>query len=251
MDEVVLFERGSYRYIKGPFQYSGGVIAEPGFSIQRVRFSRVMSLTQGFLAIESHLNQLGRPLTSFCACELRSPEPFDDVGFISFNRLYVGMLEKWGIFFNDENPVARSNVCPEIDPPTEPHFYAFSFTVPNQETTFKSFVISGAAEAGEGAGHYGERTIRKGENSPVAMREKAQHVLSTMESRMSAIGVGWGQVTATQGYTVYDVHSFLGDEIVKRGAAKYGLTWHYARPPVTGLDYEMDTRGIWSEKFIL
>ena len=23
-----------------------------------------------------------------------------------------------------------------------------------------------------------------------------------------------------------------------------GLTWHYARPPVQGLDYEMDVRGV-------
>ena len=48
MDEVILFNRGSYRYVKGPFQYSGGVIAEPGYMIERVRFLHSPSLTEGF-----------------------------------------------------------------------------------------------------------------------------------------------------------------------------------------------------------
>ena len=36
----------------------------------------------------------------------------------------------------------------------------------------------------------------------------------------------------------------MGDEIVRRGAAEHGLTWHFARPPVQGLDYEMDCRAV-------
>jgi hypothetical protein len=42
----------------------------------------------------------------------------------------------------------------------------------------------------------------------------------------------------------------LADEIVQRGAAASGLTWVYARPPVVGLDYEMDVRGIYSEHVV-
>ena len=105
-------------------------------------------------------------------------------------------------------------------------------------------------QAEEGMGDYSERTIRIGETSTDAMREKAAYVLSTMEHRMALLGVGWKQATATQVYTVYGLHSFLEDEIVIRGASNYGLTWHYARPPVYGLDYEMDTRGIQTELFI-
>ena len=36
----------------------------------------------------------------------------------------------------------------------------------------------------------------------------------------------------------------LADQIESRGAAPGGLTWYYARPPVEGLDYEMDVRSI-------
>ncbi len=80
------------------------------------------------------------------------------------------------------------------------------------------------------------------------MTEKARHVLGTMEKRLGALGMDWGRAGATQVYTVFDLHPFLGDEIVARGAAAAGLTWHYARPPVQGLDYEMDVRAVAVER---
>ncbi|HIM24678.1 MAG TPA: hypothetical protein EYM29_03565 [Rhodospirillales bacterium] len=67
---------------------------------------------------------------------------------------------------------------------------------------------------------------------------------------MAALGVGWAEASATQLYTVYDIHPFLADEIVSRGAAHSGLTWYYARPPVKGLDFEMDVRGIPVERLL-
>lgn len=250
MVETTVFGAGGYRYIRGPFQYSGGVAAEPGFSIERARFARPLPMVDGFAAIEAHLTALDRPFTSFCACELRSPAPFTEAGFVAFNRVYVGTLERWGIYRDEDNPVARSNVCPEIDPPPEPSFHAFSYTVPASADAAPSFVISGSAEAAEGPGSYEERIIRLGDTSSEAMREKARYVLGTMESRMATLGLGWDQVSATQAYTVHDVHSFLADEIVARGAARAGLTWYYARPPVQRLDYEMDVRGVPLERVL-
>ncbi len=252
MAESAEFGPGGYRYVRGPFQYSGGVAALPGFTIERVRFARPQPMEAGFQAIEAHLTALGRPFTSFCACELRSPAPFTEQGFIDFNRVYVGTLERWGIFKDDENPVARSNVCPEIDGPPESSFEAFSYTVPatGETTAAPAFVIAGSGEAPEGQGGYQERIIRLGDTSPDAMREKAQYVLGAMEARMSALGVGWADTTASQVYTVHDIHSFLADEIVRRGAAVAGLTWYYARPPVVGLDYEMDVRGVPVERVV-
>ena len=83
-----------------------------------------------------------------------------------------------------------------------------------------------------------------GDQSPDGMREKARFVLGAMERRMAALGFGWADVTATQVYTIFDIHPFLADEIVRRGAMPAGLTWHFARPPVQGLDFEMDVRGV-------
>jgi len=67
---------------------------------------------------------------------------------------------------------------------------------------------------------------------------------------MAPLGKGWADVTATQVYTVFDIHSFLGDEFVRRGAMTGGLTWHFARPPVQGLDFEVDVRGVTRELVI-
>src|SRR6266566_3389810 len=89
------------------------------------------------------LGGVGRPPTALCACELRSPGQFTDAGFVAFNRHYVERLAAWGIFRDEVNPVARSNVCPEIDPPATPSFYAFSYTVPSEARAARSFVAAG------------------------------------------------------------------------------------------------------------
>jgi hypothetical protein len=241
MPTTEAFSPGGYRFIPYAFQYSGGVVAEPGFRIERARFRRPLPLAAGFDAIEAHLARLGRPPTAMCAAELRSPGQFTEQGFIDFNRHYVQRLERWGTFRNDVNPVARSNVCPEIAPPAEPSFYAFSYTMPGDGG---GFVAAGSGEAREGPGSYPERIVRYGDQSPAGMREKAHLVLDIMEERMAPLGKGWADVTATQVYTVFDIHSYLGDEFVRRGAMSGGLTWHFARPPVQGLDFEVDVRGV-------
>jgi hypothetical protein len=249
MADAVDFAAGGYRFLPGVFQYSGGAAAQRGHAIERVRFRVPVPLAEGFARIERIIGASGRPLTAFCACELRSPAPFTEQGFRAFNEVYVVTLEKWGLFDGKVNPVARSNVCPEIDPPAEPSFHAFSFTVAASDAA-PSFVIAGSGEAREGGATYRERTVRHGETSPDAMREKARYVLGEMERRLAAFGFGWADTTATQVYTVHDLHPFLADEIVRRGAARSGLTWHFARPPVRGLEYEMDCRGVGRERVV-
>jgi hypothetical protein len=234
---------GGYRYIPGVFQYSAGVQALDGYQIERVAFQRPVPLAKGFAFIERFLAAENVPPTAFCACELRSPAPFTDAGFIAFNRHYCGTLERWGVMRDDKNPVARSNVCPEQNKPREPSFYAFCFARPVSGAS-GSFVISGSGEAEDGHASYRERTVRFGEISAAAMREKAVYVLHRMEQRMAAIGAGWADTTAAHVYTVHDLYPFLPDEIVRRGAAEHGLSWHFARPPVVGLEYEMDCRSV-------
>ena len=238
-----------YRYIPGPFQYSGGVAALPGFAIERMRFASPVPLLDGFRRIEALLRDAGLPLSAFCACELRSPAPFSDAGFIAFNRDYVGTLQHWGLFADDRNPVARSNVCPEIDPPAAPSFHAFSFVRPSTGAA-RSFVVAGSGEAREGSGPYRDKTIRHGDTSADAIAEKARYVLDVMQRRMAALDGDWGSTTAVQVYTVHDLYPFLGAEIVARGAARHGLTWQFCRPPVIGLEYEMDCRAVACERVI-
>jgi hypothetical protein len=241
--QTTVFEPGGYRFIPAVFQYSGGVGALPGYRMVRVRFKAPVPLAEGFRRAEAIMNAAGRPPTAFAACELRSPAPFTEDGFREFNRHYAGTLQRWGVYDGGAiNPVARSNVCPEIAPPPEPSFHAFTYTEPAADAA-PSFVVAGSGESQEGNASYSERTIRLGDVSPDGIRAKGVYVLGEMERRLAALGFTWHDTTATQLYTVHNVHPFLADEIVGRGAAAAGLTWHYCRPPVVNLEYEMDCRG--------
>jgi hypothetical protein len=70
-----------------------------------------------------------------------------------------------------------------------------------------------------------------------------------MELRVAALGFGWTDVTATQVYTIFDIHPLLVDEFVRRGAMSAGLTWDFA-PACAGLDFEVDVRGVADELVI-
>jgi hypothetical protein len=243
MSDVVIFREGGYRYIKAVFQYSSGVAAEPGFEIERARLARPLPLAAGFAVVEAHLAALGRPSTAFAACELRSAAPFSEQGFHDFNRDYVQTLARWGIYKDEVNPVARTNVCPQYDPPAEPVLHAFSYTVCAPKAKRGSFIIAGCGEARDGTGSFAERTVRHGESTPEAMREKMRFVVAQMEQRLAALGFSWKDASSTQAYTARDIGALAGPEIAARGAAAGGLTWHFARPPVIGLEFEMDVRG--------
>ena len=244
------FAPGNYRFIPAVFQYSSGAAALPGYEIEHVRFEKWLPLAEGFAAIAKYIQAAGRPLTSFCACELRSPAAFTEEGFRKFNEHYVKTLAEWGVYDGKTNPVARSNVCPEIDPPSEPSFYAFSFTRPSAGTT-PTFVIAGGAEARGGSAPYTERIVRYRDLSPEGLREKVRFTTQAqMEDRLQQFGFGWKDTTAVQAYSIRDFHPVMSEELVRRGAARSGLTWHFARPPVIDLEFEMDCRRVMREMVV-
>ena len=118
------------------------------------------------------------------------------------------------------------------------------------QATTPTFVIAGSAELRDGNGSYSERTVRYRDLSPDGVREKVRFTVGSMESRLGAFGFGWKDTTAVQAYTVHDFHPVVADELVRRGATRSGLTWHFARPPVIDLEYEMDCRRVMRETVI-
>jgi len=217
------FSAGNYRFIPAVFQYSSGAAALPGYEIERVRFDKWLPLADGFAAVANYIQSVGGPLTSFCACELRSPAAFTEDGFRKFNEHYVKTLAEWGIYDGKTNPVARSNVCPEIDPPSEPSFYAFSFTRPLEGAT-PTFVIAGGAERRGGGASYAESVVRYRDLSPEGLTEKVRFtVQDQMEKRLAEFGFGWNDTTSVQAYSIRDFHPVMVEELVKRGAARGGL----------------------------
>ncbi len=250
MTGTVVFAPGGYRYIPAVFQYSGGVAAEDGHELERVRFMRPVRLMEAFAAVEAHLKAIGRPVTAFAQCELRSPAPFSDQGFIDFNKHYVTTLERWGIYQDGVNPVARTNVCPMYNEPAEPSMLAFTYTVPVATPRRRTFMLAGGGDAREGSQPYRERIVRFGDTSPEGLREKVVFVIDEMESRLRTLGFDWRDAVSTQAYTVQNIGHLVGEELARRGAMETGLVWNYARPPVVGLDYEMDVRGTARELII-
>ncbi|OGG45875.1 MAG: hypothetical protein A3F84_17115 [Candidatus Handelsmanbacteria bacterium RIFCSPLOWO2_12_FULL_64_10] len=242
--------RGNYLFLPGISPYSCGVVAAPGYEVVHVTLSRLLPYRRGFEVISGYLDRLKRPRHALCAVELRSPAPFTFEGFAQFNRGYREILEDWGLLTDGVNPVARTNVAPEVGPPAEPALHAFSCTVPSAEEG-PTFVVAGAGEVREGRLET-SAIVREGETSAEALTEKAAYVMERMSGRLGGLGVSWAGATAVGVYTAHDLFPFLRSHILSPAshAARHGIRWYLARPPVVGIEFEMDVRGVREERVL-
>lgn len=76
-----------------------------------------------------------------------------------------------------------------------------------------SFIVAGGGEAPEGKPNYRDHIVRLGDTSREGMREKIRYVMA-------------------------------------HGAGRGAVEWHFTRPPVVGIDFEMDVRGAARELII-
>jgi hypothetical protein len=239
-------EQGNYLYLSSSSRYSAAVIASPGYEIVRAVFKQPRPLAAGFDLIKWHLQDQKRPRTALCALELRSPEPQTFANFAAFNERYCALLNDWGIPAGSQNPIARTNVVPALGGVSEPAVHAFSYSVPiARENAFRSFIISGAGEVEE-PNLTSEGIIRVGETSEDALFEKAAFVMRAMQNRLDAVDASLSQVTAVDVYTIHNIHTAMRASLLESlgAAGQHGLTWYNARPPITGLEFEMDLRAV-------
>jgi len=239
--------RGDYRYMPGISAFSCGTVARPGHKIVHVTLARPLPWREGFARIDRHLGEQQRSRVALCGIELRSPEPFTFDGFGQFNEGYRALLADWGVLVGDDNPIPRTNVCPVAGAPPAPVLYAFSYTAPG-ETPAPTFIVAGAGELRDRA-QGAEGIVRHGDVTADGMREKARFVMATMQERLRTLGGEWESVTAIDIYTAQPIHGFLADEILKPAgpAAIRGVHWYPSRPPIEGLEFEMDLRGVTRE----
>lgn len=238
--------RGDYRFLTGIAPYSSGVAASDGYEIIHATLSRPVAYRKGFEMIEDHLRFHQRPRQALCAIELRSPKPFSFEGFAEFNQGYQDILAGWDLLVDGVNPIARTNIAPEVDPPAEPCLYAFSYTIPcRADKNPNTFVVAGAGELTEGR-MSPDGIVRAGETGADAVREKAAHVMGIMQARLFGLNLSWKHVNAVDIYTVHPIHPILEETVLKpiQAAAVHGVRWFYGRPPIIGLEFEMDMRGI-------
>jgi hypothetical protein len=243
--------RGGYRFLSGIAPYSAGVVSAPGYEIVRATLHVPLPYRQGFEQIERHLAGIGRPRAALCAVELRAPRPWSFAGFAEFNAGYQRLLSEWDLLLEGLNPIARTNVAPEVAAPAEPALYAFSYSVPRAEPAPPTFVIAGAGELPEGV-LAPEAIVRAGESSAEALAEKAAFVVGLMRERAAGLGADLAGATAADLYTVHSPEPFLAGVVLAAlgPAAVHGAHWYYSRPPIEALEFEMDMRGVRREVWI-
>jgi len=110
-----------------------------------------------------------------------------------------------------------------------------------------TFVVAGSGEWPEG-GRFPEDIVARGDLSPAGLRTKALWVLDMMQSRLAGLGATWRAASVTQVYSVHDIHALM-PELVRRAAGSC-LTWHYCRPPIEEIEFEMDLRGVSVERML-
>ncbi len=248
---LVSHPTGNYRFLPGIEPYSSGVISDAGYEIVHVTLRRSVPYRAGFDLIDAHLRTQGRERAALCGVELRSPAPFTRQGFIDFNRGYREILDRWDVVVGEQNPVARTNVAPVWNPPAEPALFGFSYTVPAPGVEGPSFVVAGGGDL-RGGPLLEAQIVRAGETSVEALREKAAYVLKAMERRLEGLGVTWANVTVTDVYTAQPMDEVFGPALLDRigPATAHGLRWYHTRPPIEGLEFEMDLRGVRQELYL-
>ena len=245
--QLIDHPRGDYRFLSGIAPYSSSVIAQPGYMLVRAQFAAPLPVQSGFDAVDAYLAAQGRPRQSLCGMELRIPAPLSFDDFISFNAGYRTILEEWEILVGDYNPVARTNVAPAAGAPTVPSIYAFTFTVPaNTALTTPTFVVAGAGDLRDQAELKPEAIVRPGDTSHESLVIKANTVMDVMSERLHGIDVDWPQVSTVDLYTTHSLEHFLEPVLLPKlgSVALHGVHWYYSRPPIAGLEYEMDLRHV-------
>jgi hypothetical protein len=239
---------GHYRFLPGIAPYSCGVVSIPGREIAHVTLHAPVRYENGFEVIDNHLAAEGMPRAALCGIELRSPRPFTFPGFSEFNARYARILESWELFVDGINPVARTNVAPEKNPPAEPVLYGFSYSRPCDASLPPTFVIAGAGELPEGL-LTAEAIVRRGDTTPDGIAAKSRFVMDLMESRLLGLGGDWSLVTAIDIYTIHSIDTVLPAIILDRAgpAAVHGVRWFHSRPPIEEIEFELDLRGVRAE----
>jgi len=234
-----------YRFLPGGPVFAGGAVAEPGFEVVHAVLARWLPLEQGYALVEAHLKSLGRPMHALCGMQLRLPRQLSAGEFSEFNAPYVARLKAWDVLYDGQNPVSRTNVSPALNAPRDPSLHAFSYVVVSDRNTL-TFTMSGMTERGSGTS-----VIALGDVSPDGMQRKLAHVIAVVTGRLAELGFDWRDATHVELYAAEEIPGAMAALAAKAtGAMPRGVRWHYGRPPVVGLELELEARAIARELIV-
>ncbi len=236
---------GGFRFLPGSPVFAGGAVAEPGFAVEHALLARWLPLEQGYAVVERHLRSLGRPMQALCGMELRLPRQLTPDQFTAFNAPYVARLDAWGITHERLNPVSRTNVSPAAGAPGEPALHGFSYTVP-AAVSHTTFAMSGMVERGPGGS-----VVALDDVSAAGMQSKLAYVIGAVTDRLAELGLQWRDATHVELYSGADIPGAVA-QLAQRasGALPRGIRWHFGRPPVVGLELELEARAVLREVIV-
>lgn len=236
--------RGGLRFLPGGPVYAGGVVAAEGFDIVHAVLRPWLPLEDAYGLIERHLAARGRPMQALCGMELRIPAQLSVAGFRAFNQPYVERLVRWGLMVEGRNPVCRTNVAPVHEPPEQPCVHGFSYTVPGGRGS-PSFVMSGMTELGPGGS-----VVAAGDTSAEGMRRKLRFVFEAVSVRLAELGQSWERTTQVEFYAAAAPGAMIEEFLAPAlgDAARRGIRWHLGRPPVEGVEVELEARAAQREE---
>ena len=243
--EMVSRPGSGYRFLPGGPVFAGGAVAESGYEVVHALLARWLPLKHGYALVEGHLKSLGRPMQALCGMQLRLPRQLSSEEFSEFNAPYVARLNTWDLLYQGLNPISRTNVSPAQNAPQEPSLHAFSYTVPSDRNA-ATFTMSGMTERGPGSS-----IIALGDVSPLGMQTKLVHVMSAVTRRLAELGFDWHNATHVELYAAEEIPGAMVALATKAtGAIAHGVRWHYGRPPVIGLELELEARAVAREVIV-
>ncbi len=236
----VLIEQpvGGLRFAPGGQVFAAGAVAAEGHGLVHAVLDPWLPLDEAYAFVEAHLRSLGRPMQALCGMELRLPRQLSREEFDAFNQPYVQRLIEWGLLVEGRNPVSRTNVAPAMDPPEQPMLHGFTFSTPGLDGR-RDFVMAGMTETGPGG-----RVIALGDTSPAGLREKVRHVIEAVSRRLEGLGRRFDDASHVEFYSALPAEGLVTDLLIPAidAAGRRGLRWHFGRPPVAGLEVELEAR---------
>jgi hypothetical protein len=240
--------KGNYDFVRGIEVFSSGAVAQRGFEIVHAALRPFVPLGAGYQLVQRHLREASRPLNALCGMELRIPRALSGQGFDEFNRPYIEQLKRWEVHVDGVNPVARTNVALEVNPVPEAVLAGFFYTIPS-DAAAPTFVLAGSPEI---RSRETNELVARGDTSPEGLRAKTQCVIEVLAERLKEMRLSWNDASVVNLYTVHDLHPLMVATLLPGlgAAARFGVNWHYARPPRTGLEVEIDAHHVRREVVI-
>lgn len=239
--QALIETRGGYRFLPGGQVFAGGAVALAGYEIVHAMLKPWLPLDEGYAFVEQYLKSQSPGMNALCGMELRLPRQLSMDEFRAFNAPYVEQLVRWGVMNEGRNPISRTNVAPSIDPPELPSLHGFSFAAPAGGFKRTTFVMSGMTEIGPGG-----QIVAVGDTSASGMQQKVKFVIEAVSRRLVELGVSIKEATHVEFYAGLAVEKLVAELVVPGAdvASRHGIRWHLGRPPVQGVEVELEARAV-------